>query len=72
MIQANLLGRIIKGDSAGWFIKIHDDQENTGGYLVVQSKNSDFSGDGFDNWFETMGEVERFLKYKNWKIEWLE
>ena len=72
MIQANLRGRIIKGDSAGWFIKIHDDQENTGGYLVIQSKKLDFTGDGFDNWFETMGEVEQFLKYKNWGIEWLE
>jgi len=39
-------GTIEKGDHLGWFIRVVDDGENTGGYLILQ-----WHGDkGFDDW----------------------
>ncbi|WP_182188229.1 hypothetical protein [Pectinatus frisingensis] len=72
MALANSKGRIVNGKNKGWYIWIKDDQENTGGYLVIQSQKPDFGGDGFDNWFETMEEIERFFQYKSWYIDWFE
>lgn len=71
MVLVNSKGRLLNGENTGWYIWIKDDQENTGGYLVIQSKTSDFGGNGFDNWFETIEEIEKFFKYRNWEIEWL-
>ena len=55
-----------------WFIIIKDDNENTGGFLVIQSPNIDFAGDGYDNWFETFQEAEQYIQYNNLNIEWIE
>lgn len=72
MIKIGLKGVITNGRLNGWYILVQDDSENTGGYLVIQSPQISFDGEGFDNWFETMDEVQQFFQNNNWSVEWFE
>ncbi|MCL2859325.1 MAG: hypothetical protein FWF46_01880 [Oscillospiraceae bacterium] len=63
---------IIKNTNAeGWFIKIIDDKKNTGGYLLVQSRSKEFIGEGFDNWFENLDSLKKYITQNNIHIEWI-
>lgn len=46
MIKIGSKAKILCGKNEGWYIWVLDDNENTGGYLVLQSPNIDFKG----NW----------------------
>lgn len=63
--------KVLSGTNAGWFIWIQDDTVNTGGYLVIQSPNIEFDGNGFDDWFLTLDEIENYFKFNNWVVEWI-
>lgn len=69
-MKINVIGKINSGVMTNWFIIIKDDLENTGGYLVIQSQNSDFEGKGYDNCFENLQEVEQYIEYKDLSIKW--
>jgi hypothetical protein len=71
-MKIDRIGKITNSQMANQFIIIQDDFENTGGYLVIQSQNLDFSGDGYDNWFESLNEVEQYIRYNNLSIGWME
>lgn len=68
-IKIGNIGRILKGDNVGFFIKVQDDSENTGGYLILQSKSDDFTS-GFDDWVENSRALEQFFKESKWEIDW--
>ena len=72
MVKVGSKAKIVSGRNVGWFIWVQDDSENTGGYLVIQSSNIEFSGDGFDDWFLTLDEVEKHFVYNNWTVEWID
>ncbi|AJQ28764.1 hypothetical protein [Pelosinus fermentans] len=72
MVKVNAKGKINNGKLVNRYIWIIDDSENTGGYLVIQSPTISFEGEGFDNWFVTLEEVEQFINYNKWEIEWFE
>jgi hypothetical protein len=69
MIRIGKKGRITKGTSAGWFVLVDDDSENTGGFLILTAKDIDFE-DGFDNWVENMSSLEQYFQEAGWEIEW--
>ena len=54
----------------GWYIKILDDTENTGGYLVLQSPEINFQGFGYDNWFLNLEEIQQHFISNDIFIEW--
>jgi hypothetical protein len=68
-ILFGIVGRIIAGDDAGSYVKVVDDSENTGGFLILTSDRHDMST-GFDNWVETKESVESFFAESNWEVDW--
>ena len=73
-IKINVVGEIISGPRANWFIMVQDDTENTGGYFVLEATTFDPNkkGEGYDNWFENLKEVKQYLIYKNLHIKWID
>ena len=51
MIPVGKIGRLISGDERSRYVKVEDDLENTGGYLILISSNPDFNS-GADHWVE--------------------
>jgi hypothetical protein len=65
-------GRIRSGDGehTGFFIRIKDDAQNAGGYLILLWE--DTSPTGYDYWVETTKDLDQFFGESGWDIEWLE
>lgn len=69
-IKIGPIGRIVMGDELGSYVKVLDDSENTGGYLILISAHQDMS-DGGDNWVEDQDMLERYFSESQWVIDWL-
>ncbi|WP_297954980.1 hypothetical protein [uncultured Neisseria sp.] len=71
-IKFNILGIILNGaNPEEKFIKIIDDQENTGGFLVLLSSNDKFSSfNDYDDWVENLEILKEYLQESNWIIKW--
>jgi hypothetical protein len=50
-IPVGIIGRLISGNERGRYVKVEDDFENTGGYLVLISSDPEFNSGG-DYWVE--------------------
>jgi hypothetical protein len=61
-------GRIVSGEYAGYEVRIVDDSKATGGYLILTWKDDPKTG--FDNWVETVDDLEQFFRESGWIIEW--
>lgn len=70
-IRIDYAGKILCGDEVGSFVKIVDDNENTGGYLIITSKNKSFEA-AHDDWVEDMPSLEKYFRESNWSIDWFE
>lgn len=69
-IQINRLGKILQGDEKGYYIKIIDDLDNTGSFLILTSPDINMKK-GFDNWVKDKRSLEGYFIESNWLIEWL-
>ena len=70
-IPIGTVGRIVRGDRAGQFVRVLDDAANTGGFLVVVSPDPRFRpGAGGDDWVETKEDLERYFLECHWMIDW--
>ena len=73
MIKINKVGIIESGDDAGYQVKILDDSDNTGGYLVLISKDfDDSSSEAFDDWVQNESALVKYIQESNWIIKWCE
>ena len=44
--RVGVVGRIVAGEEAGRFLKVVDDSENTGGFLILTAADSNLTEDG--------------------------
>lgn len=70
-IEIGKIGRIVEGDDKGQYIRIVDDAENTGGFLILISSTNTFE-EGFDSWVENLDSLQGFFEESNWLIEWIQ
>jgi hypothetical protein len=71
MIPIGKLGRIRRGEYAGWFVRVDDDSESTGGFLALISPDQEFAGPlGYDNWAEDEAALERYFRKLDGDVEW--
>lgn len=62
-------GKIISGDEAGWFVKVLDDSDATGGLLILTSRDDHFVS-AFDNWVADENALEQYVQEARWLIAW--
>lgn len=72
-IEIGKVGKIVFGQEVGRFVKVVDDKQNTGGYLILTSDDSQFRKgfNGHDSWVENIQNLEAFFDESKWSIEWL-
>ncbi len=71
MVPIGQVGRIQRGEYAGWFVRVDDDSDNTGGLLVLLSPNPQFAGPvGFDDWCEDEAALERYFRKLDGDVDW--
>ncbi|GMR07394.1 MAG: hypothetical protein BMS9Abin26_0397 [Gammaproteobacteria bacterium] len=71
MPEIGKIGVIKSGANKDWQLQIIDDNDNTGGYLILISK--DFSNpkvEGFDDWVDSEDSLNKYFIESNWLIEW--
>jgi hypothetical protein len=68
IVPIGVVGKIVSpGDRHGWFVKVKDDSQDSGGYLVLEWRDSQT---GFDNWVQTREAVDKFFHETGWKVIW--
>ncbi|MYX30853.1 hypothetical protein GTY75_30230 [Streptomyces sp. SID8381] len=70
-VEMERYGRILAGFYEGYFVRIRDDSEVTGGYYIYLVDDLAEPTDGGDYWVADKGELESFVESSQWEIEWL-
>ncbi|THV59678.1 hypothetical protein EZV76_08925 [Flagellimonas alvinocaridis] len=69
-VQFGIFGKIITGHNEGWYVKLEDNTDQSGGFYIYEMPN--LEGDnGFDTWLESKEDIKSYFDECNWKIEWL-
>ncbi len=68
-IKIDTIGKITSGDECGWYVKVLDDSENTGGFIVLTSERIDFSN-AFDSWVESLDALQSYFEESQWTVKW--
>jgi hypothetical protein len=71
-IRFGKLGLIIAGREEGRWVEVLNDQEESGGYLILTYSDLDRSPVVFDAWVESLVDVELFFEECQWQIRWLD
>ena len=71
MIEIGKLGVIEHGDDTGFQIKVLDDSDNTGGFLIITGKNlNDKSSEAFDGWVASKEDLQGYFEESKWVVKW--
>jgi hypothetical protein len=72
VITIGKIGVIERGDDVGLQVKVLDDSESTGGFLIITGKNlNDKSLEAFDVWVASKEELQGYFEESNWAVKWL-
>lgn len=66
MFEIGKNGKITDGQFKGWSIFIVDDRKDTGGFLILLSKEDE----KFDEWVESEKQLKRWFERKKINIVW--
>ncbi|MEV5472913.1 hypothetical protein AB0L66_11215 [Streptomyces sp. NPDC052207] len=69
-IELERYGRILSGFYEGYFVKLHDDSDVTGGYYIYLVDDLSAPTDGGDYWVEDWAALEEFVESSQWEIDW--
>ena len=70
MIPVGVLGRILAGQEKGRYVRVQDDRDRTGGFLILTGADRDLQMSGADNWVDGNAALVRFFEESGWLIEW--
>lgn len=71
-IRLGKTGVIVAGENVGWQIRVDDDSANTGGFLILTSRDfADPSAEAFDGWVEDETALQGYFKESDWVVKWL-
>ena len=68
-IKVGVVGKVMDGKEVGRYVKVIDDESNTGGFLILTASSPKMQ-DGFDNWVENRQVLQLFFEEAGWIIEW--
>lgn len=68
-IRIGVVGRITAGRFAGEWVRIDDDSDSTGGFLVFQSEDGSFTQAG-DQWVEDRASLDEYFAELGWVVAW--
>ncbi|MFY1619781.1 hypothetical protein [Micromonospora sp. WMMD736] len=71
-IPLNQFGRILAGESEGYYLHVHFDGNVTGGYYVYLVDDVENPADGGDLWAKDENDLAKLFRTSEWKIQWLE
>jgi hypothetical protein len=63
-------GRIIEGEDIGGYVKVVDDAEASGGFLILTSESADMNSVQ-DSWVIDKEALAQYFHESGWVIEWL-
>ncbi len=69
----SVVGSVLNSNKAGHEVRIEDDTENTGGYLIFErwSGSDGPNGEGwFDSWVPDESSLKQFFIDNGWQIRW--
>ena len=69
-IPVDKVGRILAGDEVGRYVRIIDDADSTGGFLILTATYPDMVG-AYDAWVEDKEGLIRYFVEAKWLVEWL-
>lgn len=72
-IPRDIPGRIINSDKPGHRVKVTDDAEDTGGFLILEwwDKPSDSRQSAtFDSWVTDESALQAFFSETGWQVDW--
>ena len=68
-IKIGQVGQITAGDDVGKYVKVVEDLESTGGYLILTAGEADMC-DGFNSWVENRAALVQYFAESGWSIDW--
>lgn len=72
-IPIGVNGRILNSTHKDHFVRVDDDSENSGGFLIYErweKSDGPNAGGGFDNWVENSDALSQFFAEAQWAVQW--
>ena len=72
-IPFGLVGAVTNSDRPGHRVRVQDDRENTGGFLIFEwwhGSNGPNESGAFDSWVQTQDDLISFIQHSGWQIDW--
>ena len=63
------VGKILLGSGAVRFVKVVDDADSTGGFLILTSANPTFVP-GYDDWVQDSAALAAYFQEAGWVVDW--
>ncbi|MHC4600834.1 MAG: hypothetical protein ACYS47_17725 [Planctomycetota bacterium] len=70
-IRIGEVGKIAKGDYAGWEVAVHEGAGDRGGFAILISRDfSDPKAESYDDWVKEEAHLEKYFAVSSWVVEW--